>query len=110
MTGPDLMTFFSVAIWFKVFTGPTLILGHTLDVLIPPCDSDFVGDVTMDAVISDHAVITCQLDISPAQQAALNDLSPIIDITRLMLTSSTMTSTISLCDHKSLLLLTRTHN
>ena len=40
-----------------MFTGPTHILGHTLDVLIPPCDSDFVGDVTMDAVISDHAVI-----------------------------------------------------
>ena len=39
-------------------SGPTHILGHTLDVLISPCDSDF-GDF-----ISDHAAIRCQTDFS----------------------------------------------
>ena len=37
--------------------GPTHILGHTLDVLISPCDSDFVRNVSIGDFISDHASI-----------------------------------------------------
>ena len=45
-------------------SGPTHILGHTLDVLISPCDSDFVRNVNVGDFISDHAAIRCQLDFS----------------------------------------------
>ena len=45
-------------------SGPTHILGHTLDVLISPCDSDFVRNVSVGDFISDHAAIRCQLDFS----------------------------------------------
>ena len=45
-------------------SGPTHILGHTLDVLISPCDSDFVRNVHVGDFISDHAAIRCQLNIS----------------------------------------------
>ena len=45
-------------------SGPTHLLGHTLDVLISPCDSDFVRNVNVWDFISDHAVIRCQLDFS----------------------------------------------
>ena len=44
--------------------GPTHILGHTLDVLISPCDSDFVCNVSVGDFISDHAAILCKLDFS----------------------------------------------
>ena len=44
--------------------GPTHLLGHTLDVLISPCDSDFVRNVSVGDFISDHAAIRCQLDFS----------------------------------------------
>ena len=44
--------------------GPTHILGHTLDVLISPGDSDFVCSVHVGDFISDHAAIRCQLDFS----------------------------------------------
>ena len=43
---------------------PTHILGHTLDVLISPGDSDFVRNVNVGDFISDHAAIRCQLDFS----------------------------------------------
>ena len=43
-------------------SGPTHLLGHTLDVLISPCDSDFVCNVSVGDFISDHAAIRCQLD------------------------------------------------
>ena len=43
---------------------PTHILGHTLDVLISPCDSDFVRNVNVGDFISDHAATRCQLDFS----------------------------------------------
>ena len=43
---------------------PTHILGHTLDVLISPGDSDFVCNVNVGDFISDHAAIRCQLDFS----------------------------------------------
>ena len=42
----------------------THILGHTLDVLISPGDSDFVRNVNVGDFISDHAAIRCQLDFS----------------------------------------------
>ena len=45
-------------------SGLTHILGHTLDVLISPCDSDFVCNVSVGDFISDHAAIRCQLDFS----------------------------------------------
>ena len=45
-------------------SGPTHILGHTLDVLISPYDSDFVRNVSVGDFISDHAAIQCQLDLS----------------------------------------------
>ena len=45
-------------------SGPTHILGHTLDVLISPCDSDFVCNVHVGDFISDHAAIRCQLYFS----------------------------------------------
>ena len=45
-------------------SGPTHILGHTLDILISPCDSDFVCNVNVGDFISDHAAIRCQLDFS----------------------------------------------
>ena len=44
--------------------GPTHLLGHTLDVLISPCDSDFVRNVSVGDFICDHAAIRCQLDFS----------------------------------------------
>ena len=44
--------------------GPTHVLGHTLDVLISPGDSDFVRNVNVGDFISDHAAIRCQLDFS----------------------------------------------
>ena len=37
-------------------------MGHTLDVLISPCDSDLVCNVSVGDFISDHACIRCQLD------------------------------------------------
>ena len=45
-------------------SGPTHLLGHTLDVLISPCDSDFVRNVSVGDFISDHAAIRCPLDFS----------------------------------------------
>ena len=45
-------------------SGPTHILGHTLDILISPCDSDFVRNVNVGDFISDHAAIRSQLDFS----------------------------------------------
>ena len=45
-------------------SGLTHILGHTLDVLISPCDSDFVCNVNVGDFISDHAAIRCQLNFS----------------------------------------------
>ena len=45
-------------------SGPTHLLGHTLDVLISPCDSDFVRNVSVGDFISDHAAVRCQLDFS----------------------------------------------
>ena len=45
-------------------SGPTHILGHTLDILISPCDSDFVHNVHVGDFISDHAAIRCQLNFS----------------------------------------------
>ena len=45
-------------------SGPTHILGHTLDILISPCDSDFVCNINVGDFISDHAAIRCQLDFS----------------------------------------------
>ena len=45
-------------------SGPTHLLGHTLDVLISPCDSDFVRNVSVGDFTSDHAAIRCQLDFS----------------------------------------------
>ena len=45
-------------------SGPTHILGPTLDVLIYPCDSDFVCNVNVGDFISDHAAIRCLLDFS----------------------------------------------
>ena len=43
---------------------PTHILGHTLDVLISPGDSDFVCNVSVGDFNFDHAAIRCQLDFS----------------------------------------------
>ena len=40
---------------------PTHILGHTLDILISPCDYDFVRNVSVGDFISDHDAIRCQL-------------------------------------------------
>ena len=48
--------------WVQGVSGPIHILGHTLDILISPCDSDFVWNVSVGDFISDHAAITCQLD------------------------------------------------
>ena len=45
-------------------SGPTHIRGHILDVLISPCDSEFVRNVSVGDFISDHAAIRCQLDFS----------------------------------------------
>ena len=45
-------------------SGTTHILGHTVNILISPCDSDFVGNVNVGDFISDHAAIRCQLDFS----------------------------------------------
>ena len=42
----------------------TYILGHTLDILISPCNSYFVRNVNVGDFISDHAAIRCQLDFS----------------------------------------------
>ena len=45
-------------------SGPTHLLGHTLDVLLSSCDSDFVRNVSVGDFIFDHAAIRCQLDFS----------------------------------------------
>ena len=45
-------------------SGPAHILGHTLNILISPCNSDFVRNVSVGDFISDHAAIRCQLDFS----------------------------------------------
>ena len=45
-------------------SGPTHILGHTLDIFISPCDSDFVSNVSVGDFLSDHAAVRCQLDFS----------------------------------------------
>ena len=37
---------------------------HTLDILISPCDSDFVRNVSVGDFVSDHAAIRCHLDFS----------------------------------------------
>ena len=37
--------------------GPTHILGHTLNILISPCDSHFVRNVSVGDFVSDHAAI-----------------------------------------------------
>ena len=42
----------------------THILSRTRDVLISPCDSDFVHNVSVGDFISNHAAIRCQLDFS----------------------------------------------
>ena len=48
-------------------TGLMHILGHTLDVLLTPRNSNFAQNIRMGDFISDHAVISCQLDFySPA--------------------------------------------
>ena len=47
-------------------SGPTHLLGHTLDVFISPCDSDFVCNVGVGDFISNHAAIRCQFDFSHA--------------------------------------------
>ena len=49
-----------------------LILGHTLDVLICPCDSDFVCNVNVGDFISDHPAIRCST--FPTQQPALKKM------------------------------------
>ena len=55
--GLGLTTFFSAASWSQCVSGLTHILGHTLDILISPCDSDFVRNVNVGDIISDHAAI-----------------------------------------------------
>ena len=50
--------------FIQCVSGPTHILGHTLDVLISPCDSDFVRNVNVGDFISDHPAKECQLDLS----------------------------------------------
>ena len=74
-------------------SGPTHLLGHTLDVLISPCDSDFVRNVSVGDFISDHAAIRCQLDFS-RPPTSIDKWSLIVGITGLISTSSTMTSVI----------------
>ena len=55
--------------------GLTHILGHTLDVLISPCDSDFVRSVSVGDFISGHAAIRYQLDFShPSTSIGKNGL------------------------------------
>ena len=69
-------------------TGPTNILGHSLDVLFSPFDSEFVWSVNVDDFISDHVVRRSRLD-SPTLLPALNYMSLIVGITRLIMTSFT---------------------
>ena len=64
--------------------GRTHLLGHTLDVLISPCASDFVRNVSAGDFISDHAAIRCQLDFS-------HPSTSIDSTTGLISTSSEMT-------------------
>ena len=45
-------------------SGPTHIQGHTLDILISPCDTDFVRNAHLGDFISDHAAMRCKLDFS----------------------------------------------
>ena len=71
-------------------SGPTHILGHTLDVLISPCDSDFVRNVNVGDCISDHAAIRCQLDFSHPT-TCIDKWSLIVGIIELISTSSAMT-------------------
>ena len=71
-------------------SGPTHLLGHTLDVLISPCDSDFVRNVSVGDFISDHAAIDANW-ISPTHQPAPTNVSPIDVTTGLISTSSEMT-------------------
>ena len=69
---------------------PTHILGHTLDVLISLCDSDFVHNVNVGDFISDQAAIRCQLDFSHPT-TCIEKWSLIVDIIKLISTSSAMT-------------------
>ena len=68
---------------------PTHILGHTLDILISPCDSDFVCNVSVGDFVSDHAAIRCQLDFS-YPSTSIEKMVSIIGIIGLILTSSAM--------------------
>ena len=68
--------------------GPTHILGHTLDILISPCDSDFVRNVSVGDFISDHAAIRCKLDFSTP---TIKKWSLIVGIIGLIPTSSAKT-------------------
>ena len=56
--------FFQVLLFYQSVSGLTQILGHTLDILISPCNSDFVHNVSVGDFFSDHAVIQCRLDFS----------------------------------------------
>ena len=71
-------------------SGPTHILGHTLNVLISPCDSDFVRNIHVGDFISDHAAIRCQLDFSHPT-TCIKKWSLIVGIMELISTSSAMT-------------------
>ena len=55
VTDPGLMTFFCCN-FAQGIGGSSHRLEHTLDVLIWPCDSDFVWNDIVDKFISDHAV------------------------------------------------------
>ena len=45
-------------------SGQTYILGHTIDILISPCDSNFLWNVSIGRLMSDETAIRCQLDFS----------------------------------------------
>ena len=49
---------------FQGVIGPNDILGHTLGILISPCDFNFVQNVSDVDFISGHAVFRCKLDFS----------------------------------------------
>ena len=71
-------------------SGPTHILGHTLDVLISPCDSHFAV-MLMCETLSQSMLPYDANSIFPTQQPALKKWSLIIGIIELISTSSTMT-------------------
>ena len=43
---------------------PTHLHGHILDVILSPCDSSFVSNVTVGEMVSDHALVKCHLDFA----------------------------------------------